>query len=199
MTTPPPTTAPLNEDTLRAAVQTAYLEVAKGKLERADKAAERVATAAAGVGTIYAAVLALVYTADPKATREFPPRAIAPAILLGVAFFLSVYSVAYSRSGRRTFDLIKPATTWQDQQERLLAFLQWMDRGARAGTWAIRSAVIFLGAAVVLLPVAFVDLSVNVVWFVTAAAIGYTAMDLIIARREGEPAANEVPGPEARV
>jgi hypothetical protein len=191
------------EDTLRAAVHAAYLDVAKGKLDRGLKAAEHVATAAAAVGTVYTAILAVVYSAATETAQPLPPRAIAPAILLGAALFLSVVSIAYVRSSGRQFNLLPEAATWQEQQVRLTVFMQWMERGARAGSWAIRSAVVFLGGAVVLMPLPFVDLSDTTVKRLIGLVVGIAVVNLVAdflrSRREGEPPDTQVPPAEAEV
>jgi hypothetical protein len=90
------------EDALRAAVQSAYLDVAKGTLDRALKRAEFLTAAAGAIGTSYAALLGLVYSAGGDTPRPLPATGIGPALFLGLALVLSAFYVAYIRVSAST-------------------------------------------------------------------------------------------------
>jgi hypothetical protein len=133
-------------------------------------------------------------------TEPVTRRAIAPAVLLGVSFFLSVLNVAWVRGSGERFDLVPVAGDWKDQQERLARFMQWMEVGARKRGWAIRSAVVFLGAAVLLMPLPFVDTSSDqrfwAIVLVSGLAAVYAVTDSVTSRNEGRPP-DEIPPPRA--
>ena len=81
------------EDALRAAVQSAYLEVAKGTLDRALKRAEFLTAAAGAIGTTYAALLGLVYSASADTPNPLPAAGMGSALFLGLAFVLIAFYV----------------------------------------------------------------------------------------------------------
>jgi hypothetical protein len=172
---------PSNEAEFQNVIHAAYIEVQKAKLDRTNAAATFVTTAAGTIGTIYAGLLALAFSVESTPARPLPPRALAPAIFLALAFVFSVVRTGFvRRTGRYLASqhpaqlpangrppvgdessppLINPASTWEEQELRLVAFMNWIDRGALKQAWALRVAVICLGAAVFLLPLPFVDLS----------------------------------------
>jgi hypothetical protein len=181
----------LDSDTdLRAALHAAYIETSKTKLNRTSAAATFVTTAAGAVGTIYTGLLALVYSVASTPPRPLPARGLAPAIFLALAFFFSVVNVGFIRRSGARSHVLPPATTWEEQELRLVNFMLWIDRGALRRAWAMRIAVVCLGAAVALMPIPFVGLSRTA----TALAIGttaafafvYTAYEAIIALVHGQ-------------
>lgn len=150
---------PPNEADFLKAIHAAYIEVDKGKLDRTTAAATFITTAAGAIGTIYTGLLALVFSVSADPARPLPARGLAPAVFLALAFFFSVVRIGFVRRSGRVFQLIPPAATWQEQQLRLLEFMYWVDRGALKRAWALRVAVVCLGAAVALLPLPFLALS----------------------------------------
>jgi hypothetical protein len=173
---------PSNEAEFQKVIHAAYIEVQKAKLDRTNAAATFVTTAAGTIGTIYAGLLALAFSVESTPARPLPPRALAPALFLALAFVFSVVRTGFvRRTGRYLASqhpaqlsargrapvseastsphLISPASTWEEQELRLVAFMNWIDRGALKQAWALRVAVICLGAAVFLLPLPFIDVS----------------------------------------
>lgn len=150
---------PEDEASLRAAVHAAYIEVGKGKLDRTFRRADFITRAAGTMATIYTGLLALVYSAGSNPPRPLPARGIAPAAFLAFAFFFSVVNVGFVRSSRKRVHILQLAETPLEQERRLVRFLQWIERGAAPRAWALRAAVICLGAGVALLPLPFVSLS----------------------------------------
>ena len=128
----PPSTdlADAAETDLRAAIQAAYIEVQKAKIDRTFRAADAVTKAAGAIATIYTGLLALVYSVGSTPPRPLPARGIAPAIFLALAFFFSVVNVGFIRRTGRKVDILEAGETWKQQQVRLVRFLQWVDRGA---------------------------------------------------------------------
>jgi hypothetical protein len=217
---------PSNEAEFQQGIHSAYIEVAKAKLDRTNAATTFVTTAAGTIGTIYAALLGLVFSIETTPARPLPLRGIAPAIFLALAFVLSAARGGFLRTTARNVPykgtppptarrraieeaphLINPASSWQEQEERLLAFLQWMERGAMKQAWAARVAIVCLGAAVFLLPLPFLDMSawtaavlIVAVSAVVLAYLAYEVVPLIKAaindRRRSEPSKPSEPGPD---
>jgi TRAP-type mannitol/chloroaromatic compound transport system permease large subunit len=180
---------------LRAAIHAAYVEVAKTKLDRSMQATQFLVTAAGTIGTIYTGLLALVYSAS-ESGRQLPVRAIAPGVFLALAFFLSVFRMAYVATQRSDrFHQLPLAQSWRDQQRRLANFMAWIDRGSTQRAWAQRCAVVCVGAAVALLPLPFVSLSkLGATVAISAAALGvlgYGFFELRLARRATPALLNE--------
>jgi len=144
------------EDALRLAIQAAYLDVAKGSLERSLKRANFVTAAAGTIGTSYAGLLGLVYTLSGSTPRPLPLYGIAPTIFLGISFLLSAYYVAYIRTSEVQGDFL-PAGIGSSglQQRRMLFFLKWASKGVLQRAAYLRWAVICLGVGIALLPLPF--------------------------------------------
>jgi hypothetical protein len=162
------------ETDLRAAIQAAYIEVQKAKIDRTFRAADAVTRAAGAIATIYTGLLALVYSVGSNPPRPLPARGIAPAVFLALAFFFSVVNVGFIRRTGRKVDVLEAAETWKQQQIRLNRFLQWVDRGALQRAWALRAGVVCLGAGVALLPLPFLALSLNETRAIIGAVAGIT-------------------------
>lgn len=176
-----------NESDFHKAIHAAYIEVHKAKLDRTTAAATFITTASGAIGTLYTGLLALAFSVQGDHPRPLPARGLAPAIFLALAFFFSVLRVGFvTRSGQRGH-IIGPAQTWQGQERRLLEFMYWVDRGALARAWALRIAVVCLGAAVALLPLPFLKLSGReTTWIVciTAGVVAaYVVVELVVALR----------------
>jgi hypothetical protein len=169
--TPSPDSADAAETDLRAAIQAAYIEVQKAKIDRTYRAADAVTRAAGAIATIYTGLLALVYSVGSTPPRPLPARGIAPAMFLALAFFFSVVHVVFKRRTGKKVDILEAGETWKQQQVRLNRFLQWVDRGALQRAWALRAGIVCLGAGVALLPLPFLALSLNQ----TRAIIGVVA------------------------
>jgi hypothetical protein len=174
------------EGALRTAVQAAYIEVAKAQLDRMFRTADFVTTAAAGVGTIYTGFLALVYSTSDSG-HPLPARGIAPGVFLALAFFFGVVNVAFVRASTKSVHILPAADTWDEQELRLVEFMRWIGRaGQIRRAWALRVAVVCLGAAVALLPLPFVSLSrtatLTMIGLVGSAAAAYLAYEVVSIR-----------------
>jgi hypothetical protein len=175
------------EGALRSAIHAAYIEVSKAQLERVQRAADFVTTVAAGVGTIYTGLLALVYsTKEP--VNPLPARGIAPGVFLALAFFFGVVNVGFVRASTKNVHILRAADTWDEQQLRLVEFMQWIGRGGQIRrAWALRVAVVCLGGAVALLPLPFVSLSrtatLTMIVLVGGATAAYLFYELFSIRR----------------
>jgi len=152
------------EDALRAAVQSAYLEVAKGTLDRALKRAEFLTAAAGAIGTSYAALLGLVYSASADTPNPLPAAGIGPALFLGLAFVLSAFYISYIRVGISTGRALPAGLGVEMQEERLLFFIKWITDSALERAWALRTAIVSLGIGVALTPLPFLQLDETTRW-----------------------------------
>jgi hypothetical protein len=170
----------------RAAIHAAYIEVAKAKLGRATHATEFFVSTAGAIGTIYSGLLALVYATGDHGQR-LPPRAIAPAVFLAAAFFLSIFRMAFVGRASRRFHLLRPARSWRDQERRLAEFIRWVDDGALRRGWAQRCGIVCVGAAVALLPLPFVSLtqrqSLAAIAVATIVVVAYACYEASMSRR----------------
>lgn len=157
------------------------------------RAADFVTAAAAGVGTIYTGLLALVYSVGSDPARPLPARGIAPAVFLALAFFFGVVNVGFHRASTERVHILPAADTWDAQQRRLVEFIRWTGRaGQIRRAWALRVAVVCLGAAVALLPLPFVSLSrtaaLTTIAVVAGAAAAYFAYEAVGLRVEAKRA-----------
>ena len=148
-----------NEQELRLAIQQAYLDVAKGSLDRALKRAEYIMTAASTIATAYTALLGLIYfTGKPAATgiltgNPLTLKAIVPVILLGLAICLSAfYVVPIFRENDGKYYLAD-TTEPNLQEKRMVTFLAWVSSGVKNRSWALTVATMFLGLGVITLPI----------------------------------------------
>jgi hypothetical protein len=188
---------------LRLAIQGAYVDVAKGTLERSFKRAEAVAAAAGTIGTAYAALLALAFSSSATTPNPLPPRGIAPAVFLALSLFLAAVYIAFVRRHTVAVKLLPSSTDPGAQETRLLDFLRWANSGALRRAWALRTAVVSLGAGIALLPIPFLKLSSG--WVQTAIAlagaviVGWLVIEGIywLWTRGYTRPSDEVPGPLA--
>jgi hypothetical protein len=187
---PPSPPAPPDEEEFHQAIHAAYIEVHKGKLDRTIAAATFVTTAAGAIGTIYTGLLALAFSVEATPARPLPARGLAPAVFLALSFFFSVVRVGLVKRAGKRGHIIEPAATWQEQELRLVAFMNWVDGGALARAWALRIAIICLGAAVLLLPLPFLSLSateaawlIGTVSLLVVAFIVYEVLALVRGRK----------------
>lgn len=80
---------------LEEALFNAYLDVAKGQLDRARANAEFVVKAASTIGGAYALVLGLSFSINKDVNHPLPSRGLAPTIFLGLSIVLATAYLAY--------------------------------------------------------------------------------------------------------
>jgi hypothetical protein len=147
-----------SEAELLKSVHNAYLEVAKGSLDRAIQRATYVTTAASAIGTVYASLLALLFSTDVKSGgTPIKPDALIPAAFLGLSIVFSTAYMAFLQSRSRRRDLLPTGIGGDVAQIRLLTFLEWTFSGVVERAWTLRFAVVSLGLGVLLLAVPFVS------------------------------------------
>jgi hypothetical protein len=195
------------ETALFKSIHDAYIEVAKGSLARAIQRATYITTSAAAIGTVYASLLALLFSAPGK-NGGTPVRADAlpAAAFLGLSIVLSTAYMAFLQNHARQRDLLPTGIGGDIAQIRLVTFLEWTFSGVVGRAWTLRGAVVSLGLGVLLLPVPFVSLtglrvgplhgSAVVVALAVLLLLAWGAGELVLARRRGDYAGpDDVPDP----
>lgn len=145
------------EDKLREAVHSAYLEVAKGALDRSIQRANFVTAVAGAIGTSYTALLALVYSVSANTPNPMPVRGIYPAIFFGLALLLSTFYVAYIRAGTQRGHYIPKGEGPHLQERRMLFFVEWVMGSVTRRVWALRMSIVSLGIGLALNPLPFLE------------------------------------------
>ena len=148
------------QEALEDAVELEYykgvLEVAKGSIERARASAETIQKAAAALVTLYTGVLALAFSVSDTA---LPGRALFAALFLGAAIALATAFLAYlpdEEAGGKGGEPVEGSGTTEDQLVN--SFVTWTRKTALKRAGFLRSAVVMLVGAVLLLPAPFVEI-----------------------------------------
>lgn len=157
-------TAQEAEDALNQAVHDARLEVAKAAIDRGLGGAEFVRNAAAAIVTLYTGLLGVTYATGENATT-LPTRGIAPAVLLGLAL---ACATAYAALLNQTPAAAAPkphSDLATFQERRLNVFIGWASDIAVGRGYFLHASVFALFFGILLLPVAFIDISDQLVIF----------------------------------
>jgi hypothetical protein len=151
----------LDADVARAAAETnadlalekayfdAVLAATSTSTARIRASGETVEKAAAGIVTLYTAILAIAFSVTEN---PLPFRAMFPAVLLGLALVLSVAFVAYIPKGyapSRPEGALSAADLAND-------FVDWSERTALKRAYWLRASVLALGLSLFFLPAPFV-------------------------------------------
>lgn len=162
--------------TIDLAVHTAYLDVAKGHLDRVRVRAEFVEKAAGTIGGAYAILLGLSFSLNKEVNRPLPARGLAPTIFLGLSIFLAAVYLAYITPVQPLIGPKPHPVRTQRVIQRRNTFIRWTSElvGKRA-RW-LQSAVISLGFGVIFLPVVFLDIQDNIVWLAVAVGLVLTLL-----------------------
>jgi hypothetical protein len=144
-----------NEYKLQQAVYNAYLEVAKGQLDRAGSSAEFVQKTAAAIATIYSSILGLSFVVTQGIKAPLPPTGIVPAFFLGLSIVLAAAFRAYISGPDSILEPEGGALLPERQRVRRNTFIQWARTGPFARRYALQAAVISLGVGVCLLPLPY--------------------------------------------
>ncbi len=173
--------------TFHQAVFQAYLDVAKGQIDRSVLRTQFLTTAASAIGTVYTAILAFSFGLG-QPNHALPAVGIAPAVFLGLAIALAAYYLAYITS--QTHQLNQKATTSTHQATFMLPVQRLYDERNRLIEWVastvvkrayyLHAAVISLAIGVVFLPIPFVTLPGWLIWL--AVIVGLLAVAYPIAR-----------------
>jgi hypothetical protein len=171
-----------NDYTSLQAINSAYLDVAKGQIDRSQARATQVVTAAGAIGTIYTAILALRFNSSGSSgTVSLALTAIIPAIFLGAAIVFAVIYLAYITPQSRSVKIAKPSgiASFRVQEQRD-NFIKWANAIVHRRLSSLHAAAISLGFGVVFLPVAFLTISPTSERYVWIAAILAVAIEAAI-------------------
>jgi hypothetical protein len=129
-------------------------EVASGAIERSRDSAKYVQTAAAAIGSLYAGILALVFSVTD---HPLPLRGVYAAVFLGLAVALSTAYLAFITKPA----MIEPYESTEalaDVQIARSAFLsEWVGSTVNTRRWAIRASVLSLAFGVTFIAAPFVS------------------------------------------
>ncbi len=155
------------------AITNAYLDFTKTAIDRARAKAELVQKAAASIGTVYTALLALTFAASgATGTAALPTRGLVAAFFLGLSIVMATAYVAYVEDIQDPeLEPTSPVLS-QMQRLRLVAFINWVGETITLNNYALRLSVICLGLGVFTLPLAYVAVNDVVVLVGTISAFG---------------------------
>lgn len=166
-----------HEAVLKAVVD-ARLTAITAATERAASAAEFCRNAAAAVVTLYTGLLGLTYSIEDG--TPLPTTGAAPSVFLAASLVLASAYVAFLTPGRKTIEPQPHSALSVQQKLTIDAYAQWVDELVSRRSWALRGAVLCLGAGVVLLPAPFLRWKSSSVWVAIAVlavlVVGLTAM-----------------------
>ena len=163
------------------AVFQAYLDVAKGQIDRSVLRTQFLTTAASAIGTVYTAIIALSFGLG-QPNHALPAVGIAPAVFLGLSIALAAYYLAYITSQTHQLNeqvatsmhratLILPVQRLFEERNHLI---EWVANAVVSRVQWLHAAVISLAIGVVFLPIPFVTLPGWLIWL--GVAIGILAV-----------------------
>ncbi|HLL78462.1 MAG TPA: hypothetical protein VKT25_03125 [Ktedonobacteraceae bacterium] len=169
------------------AVFQAYLDVAKGQIDRSVTRTQFLTTAASAIGTVYTALIGLAFGLG-QANHELPATGIAPAVFLGLSIALAAYYLTYITSQphllkratpetKATHAPILPVQRLFDERNHLI---EWVAATVTNRVHWLHAAVISLAVGVILLPLPFVALPGWLIWL--GVIVGLLAVALPIAQ-----------------
>jgi len=144
-----------NDYALGRALYSAYIDIAKGQIDRTRASAEFVQKAATAIGSIYTGVLALSFATDKG--QPLPIQGIAPAVFMGVAIVLSTAFLAYITKPQ---DVTQETTFTIPLQQRADrdTFIRYTQASALQRMYLLQTSVISLGIGILLLPIPYLAL-----------------------------------------
>jgi hypothetical protein len=147
------------------AVFQAYIDVAKGQIDRSVTRAQFVSTAASAIGTVYSAVIGLSFGLL-QADHTLPARGIAPAVFLGLAIACAAAYLAYINTSSRIAETQRPVSLLPAQRliEERNDFIQWATLTVTSRVHWLHAAVISLAIGVIFLPIPFLAISDWLAW-----------------------------------
>lgn len=111
-----------HEQELEKAVHAAYIEIAKGQIDRIQVRADFVQKAAATIVTLYTGVLTLVFAVEKN---PLPVRGLIPAIFLGLAIVFSATYFAFVTRPKNMPHAEASVFLPEKQRRRLDRFIEW--------------------------------------------------------------------------
>jgi hypothetical protein len=144
------------DDALRKDIQSAYIAVMQGSLDRSVRRAEFLNTASAAIATAYSSLLGLLFVAKDHPLQAW---AVAPVVFLALAFVFGLIYVSFINRKTDERQLIPSGIGGRLAEKRLEDFLEWVSLGVLRRAWALRASVVSVAVGVALLPLPFVSLN----------------------------------------
>jgi hypothetical protein len=156
-----------NEYALGQEMHKAYIEIAKGQIERARASATFVQTVAATIGTVYSGIVALTFGVGEHA-KPLPVTGVLPVLFLGLSFVYAAFFMAYLTSPKESFEKHPVVGTLSGNQIiRRNDFIRWVRVTAIRRKEFLQASVISLGLGILFFPVPYLDLNLFI-WGVSA-------------------------------
>jgi hypothetical protein len=154
-------------DTMSVEFYKAYIEIAKGTVERSQKRVEMLQAAALAIGGLYTGIAAYIFTTADQAAagdaalgiKNFPNRGVIPTMFLGAAIVFAMAYLSFLTQPRAGDPVEGISSIRGDLNQQRNNFVQWMTDVPWWRTGCIQLAVISLGLGVAFLPVAFTSIS----------------------------------------
>ncbi len=147
-------------------IHKAYIEVAKGSIDRMQKRAELLQAAAIAIGTLYTGLLAFFFITADKITKDnvdqtetLPSRGIIPAVFLGCTVVFAMAYLAFRTVPGEGMSINNEAEPLDYIEQQRNLFVDWVNYIRWWRVALIQLAVISLGLAVATLPVAFINVA----------------------------------------
>ncbi len=169
-------------DTLNQAIINAYLDVAKGQIDRATGRAEFIEKAAGTIATIYTGILAFTFNADLSKGKAFPAVGIAPTIFLGLSIVFAMFYLAYITRPRGFKASTSSGLLPQHIIDERNNFISWTSNSVLERAPWLQTAVLSLGFGVIFLPVSYLTaaISESILWYIVAACAFLILLHLVV-------------------
>lgn len=199
--TPPPDPSALSADDLAtlkdaraadiaslAAFHASLTALATGSVERARAGATATVTAASTIATVYAGLLALVFSADGNA---LPTRALLSPIFFAIAIAAATAYLAFIIPSRTTRRVDETGGWGEKAYKRTQFYLSYVRAIVRRRVWMLQAGVIALAIAILTIAFPFVapgaeqpekpgDTTVAVEWPAPGQSSGDPALDALL-------------------
>ena len=172
-----------NYDTFNQTLNSAYLDVAKGQLDRAISRAEFLEKAAGTIAGLYTGLLGFLYNADTTKGKPFPVVGIMPTIFLGLSIVLAAVYLSYI-THPKPIETSEPSALFDQQMiNDRDDFISWTSEVVLQRVYWLQSAVISLGFGIIFLPVAFLNVEAPYVWLSAALSLALIVLFPILLSR----------------
>lgn len=141
----------------QVAIEVARIDVLKGTLERFRDSAKTVQSAAATIATVYAGIVALVFSV--AADQPLPLRGIIPVFYLGTAIVFSTSYLSWPSAGPQVRDLPDELDSTDTWNARVNWFNDWVSISVLGKAWRLQTATLCLAAGLVFLPSALIPVT----------------------------------------
>lgn len=175
------------------ALYSAYLDVAKGQIDRSQTRAAFIAQAAGGITTLYTGLAALAYGLG-QGNHVLPIRGLIPAVFLGGAIVLATVYLAF---------ITRPHSIYTAKPSGLLSlqmiearddFIRWTSAIVGRRIHWLHAAVISLSFGVASLPLAFINISDGGAWLLVIPCAAGILAPLLVGTRKASNAQDKRQG-----